>query len=89
MDGPRGAGVKAGHIQAARRIFEALLLRQPDHLRASNNLACVLWQTDTDGSGAAEARRILEQVLERTPDNEDALWNLAEIEAAEAEVCGV
>ena len=73
---------QAGEYDTARQVFEAVLSRDPLHTRAASDLACVLWQADTDGSGAAEAARILQGILVREPANEDARWNLAEIEAA-------
>jgi GT2 family glycosyltransferase len=72
---------KAGQTDAAQRIFRTLLERVPGHARASNDLACVLWQTDTDGAGVAAAKRILNELLAREPDNADAQWNLEQIEA--------
>ncbi len=70
---------QVGNLASARLIFEAALAWFPDYSRAANNLACVLWQTDTDGTNNEAARAILLEILAREPDNEDARWNLAEI----------
>jgi hypothetical protein len=78
------AGFEAGELDLARRIFEALLKREPGCARAANNLACVFWQGDTDGSGSAVAARILQEILAHDPHNQDAQWNLAELRRAQA-----
>ncbi len=79
----------AGYLDSARRLFEAVLARCPEHSQAANDLAVVLWQTDSDGTGVAAARKILEGVLEKNPNDESAQWNMAEIETAEAEAVEV
>ncbi len=76
----------AGNLESARRSFEAVLARRPDHVQAGNDLAVVRWQSDTEGTGVAAAKAILEDILTRHPDNEDAQWNLAEIENSVTEV---
>jgi len=80
------ADFQSGQLDSAQRIFEALLSRLPNHTRAGNDLACVLWQGDTDGEGIAQAKEILTGILAREPENEDARWNLAEVEGVGLEV---
>jgi len=68
-----------GRLPDAERVFRAVLALQPDSLRAANNLACALWgQKDQDKQ--VEALAVLNQVLEKDPANEDARWNLAEMQ---------
>lgn len=68
-----------GRLPDAERVFRAVLTLQPDSLRAANNLACALWgQKDQDKQ--VEALAVLNQVLEKDPANEDARWNLAEMQ---------
>ncbi|MCB1182335.1 glycosyltransferase [bacterium] len=71
---------QAGGAAEAQRLFALVHERRPDSDRAANDLACALWQSGDDSG----ARRILAGVLARDPANEDALWNLAEIDAAAA-----
>ncbi len=73
---------KAGRLNEAERIFRQVLNFCPGHVRAGNDLACVLWQTGEGTEGHAEAIRILEDILLHNPDNEDALWNLQEMGSA-------
>jgi len=80
------ADFHAGNLDSAKRIFAALLNRVPDHSRAGNDLACVLWQTDPEGDGVQAARVILEGILAREPGNRDAQWNLAEIDGKPLEL---
>ncbi len=78
-----------GYLDSARRLFEAVLERCPDHSQAGNDLAVVHWQTDEDGTGVVAAKEILHGILARHPDDESAQWNLAEIENSVVEAAGV
>lgn len=70
----------AGRLAEAERMFRAVLALRPDHDRAANDLAVVLWQGDPRGPGRQEAVGILAGVLARDPLNEDAQWNLQAME---------
>lgn len=69
-----------GALGEAELLLRAVLGLRPAWSRAANDLACVLWRRDPDGDGGREAVRLLEDVLARDPDDEDARWNLAEMQ---------
>ncbi len=70
----------AGKLDNARKMLQAVLDGMPDHDRAANDLAVILWRQDPEGEGRDRAADILAQVLARDPRNEDARWNLEQME---------
>ena len=80
---------RRGSLSEARRAYTALLARDPQHLRARNNLALLLAeQGDIEGS-----LRTFQAILERDPDNPELLANRASVlsnahrfDAAEADL---
>ena len=69
-----------GRLDKAGRMLKAVLAGKPDHDRAANDLAVILWQQDPEGAGRAEAVDILAGILARDPNNADARWNLEQME---------
>ncbi len=69
-----------GKLDKAERMLEAVLAGVPDHDRAANDLAVILWRQDPEGEGRDRAADILAEVLARDPRNEDARWNLEQME---------
>ncbi|MCP4573947.1 MAG: glycosyltransferase [bacterium] len=76
----RGEGLfAAGRLAEAEQVFRSVLREDPASDRAAGDLACTLWQDDP-AVNLPEAVSLLEGVLERDPDNEDARWNLQEMQ---------
>ncbi len=67
-------------LDKAERMLRAVLTACPDHDRAANDLAVICWQADPQGAGRNEAVDILAEILARDPRNEDARWNLQQME---------
>ncbi len=70
----------AEKLTKAAAMLRAVLAGCPDHDRAANDLAVICWQEDPDGEGRREAVDILATILARDPRNEDARWNLQQME---------
>ncbi|PJA73205.1 hypothetical protein CO151_14545 [bacterium CG_4_9_14_3_um_filter_65_15] len=69
-----------GRLDKAERMLRAVLAGRPDHDRAANDLAVIVWQADSAGKGRDEAVDILAGILARDPNNTDARWNLEQME---------
>ena len=69
-----------GRLDKAARMLRAVLAGSPDHDRAANDLAVIVWQLDPEGEGRGEAVDILAGILARDPNNADARWNLEQME---------
>ncbi|MBW2018917.1 MAG: tetratricopeptide repeat protein [Deltaproteobacteria bacterium] len=64
-----------GRFQESEEIFREVLKDYPNHPKAHNDLACLLWQTGR----VEEALQELTKALEIAPDDRDVLWNLGQI----------
>lgn len=69
-----------GRLDEAKRVFRQVLDLCPGHNQAANNLACTLWQTQDAINDRPEALKILNEILKRDPENEDARWNLEQMQ---------
>ncbi len=70
----------AGKLAKAEQILDTVLAGRPDNDRAANDLAVIRWQSDPQGAGRQDAVDILAGILARDPCNEDARWNLQQME---------
>ncbi len=87
LDGWIEAGEEAfgaGRFAEAVRLFRAASAARPEDARAANDLAVAVLRLDPEGRGVEMARAILQSVLARDPGNEDAAWNLAQLDAPAA-----
>lgn len=64
-----------GHHKEAEEIFRKVLSSHPNHSKAHNNLACLLWQKGR----IKEALQEFTRAMEIDPDDRDAVWNTGQI----------